>query len=215
MRTLPYAWDAFTPIALVSDNPVAVVSAKNTPWKDFNAAVEDIRKNPDKYFFGTSGPGSSPHVSMQALFSTLNLKIGHMPAKDSASAILALQAGTVQFYADPPVIIKHFDLKGMGIFADKRMDAFPDVPTFKELGINVPNFSGWHGFFAPAGLPADILAVLEAAAKKVILSPEFAVICKNADMAVSYRNSKEFKQFFSDQYAMYKKYITAFGLKRN
>ena len=137
-----------------------------------------------------------------------------MPAKDSASAILALQSGTVQFYADPPVIITHFDLNGLGIFADKRLDAFPDIPTFKEMGIDVPNFSGWHALWGPPNLPADILAKLEAAARKVILSPEFGEVCKRANMLVSYKDSKDFAKFFAEQHQVYGKYITEFGLKK-
>lgn len=214
LRDLPYKWDAFTPIALVSDNPVAVVISSKSPWKDFKEALEDARKNPGKYFFASSSPGSSPHISQQALFAALGVKVNHMPAKDSASAIQALQAGTVQFYADPPVIIKQFGLKGMGIFAENRMPSFSDVPTFKELGIDIPNFSGWHAFWGPPKMPADVLATLEKAAQKVINSPEFKEICDRTDMAVTYMNSEDFAKFFAEQHALYRKYSEEFGLKK-
>lgn len=214
LRTLPYKWNAFTSIVLVSDNPIAVVAAKNSPWKDFPDAVKDMKANPGKYFFGSSGPGGSPHVALQALFTVCGVDIGHMPAKDSASAILALQSGTVHFYADPPVIIKHFDLKGMGIFGEKRMETFPDIPTFKEMGFNVPPLSGWHGLFGPPDMESGLLSEIEAIAKKVILSPEFADICKRTDMQVSFMDSKTFKPFFEEQYHLYGKLMEEFGLKK-
>lgn len=214
LRDLPYKWDAFTPIALVSDNPVAVVASGKATWKDFKEAVEEARANPGKLFFASSSPGSSPHISQQALFAALGVKVGHMPARDSASAIQALQAGTVQFYADPPVIIDQFGLKGLGIFADKRLEAFPDVPTFKEMGIDVPNFSGWHAFWGPPQLPAEVLATLEKAAQAAITSPEFRDVCARTNMAVSYMGSKEFAKFFAEQSALYRKYSEEFGLKK-
>lgn len=214
LRTLPYKWDAFTPICLVSDNPVAVVSTKNAPWKNFKEAIEIIRQNPDKYFFASSSPGSSPHISQQALFSALGLKVGHMPAKDSASAIQALNSGTVQFYADPPVIIRQFDLVGMGIFADQRLPSLPDVPTFKEMGIDVPNFSGWHAFWGPANLPPEILKTLEDGAKKVIASDAFKALCQRTDMQPTYLDSPAFTKYFADQHALYEKYAIEFGLKK-
>lgn len=214
LRNLPYKWDAFTPICLVSDNPVAVVTTKKSPWKDFHEAVEDIRQHPGKYFFGSSGPGSSPHISMQALFSALGLKIGHMPAQDSASAIQALNSGTVQFYADPPVIVRQFDLKCVGIFADKRLESLPDVPTFKEMGIDVPSFSGWHAFWGPAGLPPEIVRTLETAARKVVASAAFKELCQRTDMQPTYLDSAGFSKFFADQYHLYEKYSAEFGLKK-
>ncbi len=214
LRELPYSWEDLTPISLVTNNPVAVVSPKNVPWKNFKEAVELLKANPGKYFFASSGPGSSPHVSMQALFDALGVKIGHIPAKDSGSAIISINSGTTQFYADPPVIIRQFDLLGMGIFAEKRMAAFPDVPTFKEMGIDVPNFSGWHGFMGPKNLPADLHARLDAAAKKIVESSEFAEICKRTDMVPAYLNSKEFAAFYKAEYELYGKYLRQFGLKK-
>lgn len=211
---MPYKWDAFTPIALISDNPIAVVTTKNSPWKDFPDALKDLKANPDKYFYASSGPGGSPHVALQALFNVCGVKVGHLPTKDSASAILAMQSGTAQFYADPPVIIKHFDLKGLGIFGEKRMEAFPDLPTFKEMGINAPPLSGWHGLFGPSNMDPALLAQLESLVKKVVESREFLDSCKRTDMRASYMNSKDFTKFFGEQYVLYGKLMEEFGLKK-
>ena len=215
LRVLPYKWDEFTVIARISRNPVAVVTSKKSPWNSFNEAVEDIKKNPGKYFYASSGAGGSSHVQQAALYSTLGLDIGHMPAKDSASGILALQSGTVQLYADPPVIVKHFDLKPLALFADQRMEALPDVPTFKELGVDIPTFSNWYSFYGPPGLPQDILQKLEAASGKVITSAEFKELCDKVDMFPGYLNSKDATVFVTDEYHLFSKYMQQFGLKKN
>lgn len=214
LRNLPYKWNAFTPLTLVSDNPVAVVTSKKTGWKTFQQAFEDIKKNPDKYFFVSSSPGSSPHISQQALFAALGVKVAHMPAKDSASAIHALSSNTTQFYADPPVIIRHFDLVGLGVFAEKRMASFPDLPTFKELGVDVPHFSSWHAFWGPANMSPAIVQTLDAAAKKVIQSEAFKSICTRTDMEPAYMGPADFAGYFAEQYALYGKYAAEFGLKK-
>jgi tripartite-type tricarboxylate transporter receptor subunit TctC len=193
---------------------VAGASPKNAPWKNFKEAVEILKANPGKYFFTSSSPGSSPHVCLQALFDAVGVKIGHIPSKDSASAIITLGSGTAQFYADPPVFVRQFDLQGMGIFAEKRLEAFPDLPTFKEMGIDVPHFSGWHAFMGPKNLPPDLLARLDAAAKKIVESPEFAEICRRTDMLPSYLNAGDFAKFYKDEYELYGKYLTQFGLKK-
>lgn len=214
LRKLPYKWNAFTPICLVTNNPVVLVTHAKAPWKTFQEAVEHLKQNPGKYFFTSSSPGSSPHISQQALFAALGLKVNHMPSKDSGSAIQALNSGTVQFYADPPVIIRQFGLVGLAVFGDKKLPEYPDLPTMKELGINVPAFTGWHGFWGPANLPADVLSRLEEAAAKVIASEEFRQLCARTDMQASYLNSAEFTKFFESEYALYSKYAKEFGLKK-
>ncbi|NLE55331.1 MAG: hypothetical protein GX617_10365, partial [Lentisphaerae bacterium] len=177
--------------------------------------VDDIKKNPNKYVFASSAPGSSPHFCMQALFSALGLQVVHMPANGSAGAIQALQAGTVQFYADPPVIIRQFDLVGLGVFGDKRMPEYPDIPTFRELGINVPNFTGWHAFWGPKNLPPQILSKLEAAAEKAINSPEFKQICQRTDMKNTFMSSTETTSFFASEYNNYKALADQLGMVKN
>ena len=214
LRKLPYNWDEFTTIARISANPVVVCTTKNSPWNSFNEAVDDIRKNPDKYFYASTGAGGSSHVQQAALFFTLGLNIGHMPAKDSGSAALAMQSGTVQLYADPPVIVKQFDLKPLALFAEKRMETLPDVPTFKELGVDIPVFTNWYCFYGPPNLPEDIRKKLEAAAEKVLTSAEFKVLCDKVDMFPGFLNSKDATAFATNEYNLFSKYMEQFGLKK-
>jgi len=214
LRKLPYKWDAFTPISMVSLNPVVLVSPKSVPWKNFAEAVAEVKKNPGKYVFTSSAPGSSPHFCQEALFSALGLDVVHMPANGSAGAIQALQTGTAHFYADPPVIIRQFDLIGLGCFGDKRMPAYPEMATFREQGIDIPVFSGWHAFWGPKDMPADIVAKLEAAAEKVINSEAFKSICARTDMNNTFMNSAEMTKFFQSEHATYDGLATKLGLKK-
>ena len=214
LRKLPYQWDAFTPISMVSLNPVVLVSPKDVPWKNFAEAVAEVKKHPGKYVFASSAPGSSPHFSQQALFAALGLDVVHMPANGSAGAIQALQTGTAQFYADPPVIIRQFDLQGLGCFGDTRMPEYPDMLTFREQGIDIPSFTGWHAFWGPKDLPADIVAKLEKAAEKVINSEEFKQICQRTDMKNTFMSSAEMARFFAEEHDTYNTLATKLGLKK-
>ena len=214
LRKLPYKWDAFTPLNMVSLNPVVLVSPKSAPWKNFEEAIAEVKKNPGKYVFTSSAPGSSPHFCQAALFEALGLDVVHMPANGSAGAIQALQTGTAHFYADPPVIIRQFDLIGLGCFGDERLPAYPDMATFREQGLNIPVFSGWHAFWGPKDMPADIVAKLEAAAEKVINSEAFKKICTRTDMNNTFMNSAEMTKFFEAEHANYEKLAVMLGLKK-
>lgn len=215
LRKLPYAWDAFTPIAMITQNPQTLVTPKNLPWKNFKEAYEILKANPNKYMFVSSSPGGVAHVAQEAIFHALDLKLGHLPTKDGASAAQALVSGTAQFFCDPPILIKQFDLIGLAIMADERSPACPDVPTFKELGFpQVPNLSLWQGLFAPKNLPADILARLEEASKKVVESDQFQEICAKAGMQSRYMNSADFDKQIRADYALFDQILRESGFKK-
>jgi tripartite-type tricarboxylate transporter receptor subunit TctC len=92
------------------------------------------------------------------------------------------------------------------------MSEYPDMPTIRELGINIPNFTGWHAFWGPKNLPPQILTKLEAAAEHVINSPEFKQICQRTDMNTTFMSSAEATSFFASEYNTYKALANQLGM---
>lgn len=215
LRKLPYPWDAFTPIAMVTSNPQTVMCTKAMPWKSFRDAYEDIKANPGKYVYISSSPGGISHISQEAIFKTLGCDITHLPTRDTSAAGQSLISGAGQIYCDPPTMIRQFDLVGLAVLSPERSSLLPDVPTMKELGFTeVPDITLWSGLFAPANLPEDIRAELEEATRKVVASEEFRKLCDGMFASPWFKDSKETSRIFHGDYAMFNELLTELGFKQ-
>ena len=188
---------------------------KDMPWKTFKDAYNDIKANPGKYTYISSSPGGISHISQEAIYKTLGCEITHLPTRDTSAAGQSMISGAGQIYCDPPTMIRQFDFVGLAVLSAERSSLLPDVPTMKELGFgDVPDISLWSGLFAPAGLPDDIRAQLEAATKKVVDSEEFQKLCEGMFSAPCYMDSAETTKVFHDDYAMFKELLTELGFRK-
>lgn len=133
------------------------------------------KKEPGKYSFASSGPGTSLHLSGE-LFKTLaGVDILHIPYKGAGPAYNDVMAGTVtMMFANMPSMlpqVKSGKLKGLGVTSAERSKAAPEIPA---IGETVPGYvaTSWYGIGAPAGTPEPILARLESAIAEALKAPE-------------------------------------------
>ncbi|AXK80181.1 tripartite tricarboxylate transporter substrate binding protein BugD [Pseudolabrys taiwanensis] len=174
---LPYdVKDDFTPIALVSVNPLLIVSSKKTPATNLKELIAWLKANPGKATQGTSGVGSVGHVGGVFFEKMTGVKYNYVPYRGLAPAMQDLAAGNIDLMFDTPATslphVKAGTIRAYAVTAKKRLESAPDIPTVDEAGLPGLYISTWTAFFGPKGMDKEVVAKLEAAAKKALADPD-------------------------------------------
>lgn len=158
------------PVSLVANNVEVLVVNPDSPA---NNAVEFVALAKKKDLtMGSSGTGSVPHLALEQLDDATGIKILHVPYKGAAPTITDVMAGHIDgFFGDIPGLIgyiKSGKLKPIGLAADKRNSAIPDVKTFNEMGIKGVDTNNWYAVFAKTGTSKADIDRISVAIKKIV-----------------------------------------------
>ena len=169
-RKPAYTLDELKPIALISADPMILVVASKSDWKDVKSLVSDVKKKPGQYSFSSSGLYGALHMPMEMFFySAGGLKLRHVPTKGGAPALRQLLGEHVDFTAGGPAAIgphvRSGKIRPLASWGGTRHPAYPQVPTFKELGFDIEYYI-WAGMFAPSGTPDSVIKVLMRRARR-------------------------------------------------
>ena len=166
----------FSPVTLVAASPNVVVVNPSIPAKTIPELVQLIKDNPGKYSFAGPGVGSTPHLSGELFKLHFNLDLVHVPFTGAGPAIQATLGGhtPIAFTAMPPAIaaVKDGKLRALGVAADKRVAALPDLPTFAEQGVKDQEADTLTGIVVPAGTPKEIVDLLHREVAKIVAQPD-------------------------------------------
>lgn len=166
----------FAPVIQFGTAPNVLVVNPSLPVKNVKELIAYIRANPGKVNYGSSGNGTSNHLSGAMFVARNGLTAQHLPYRGGAQAITDLLRGEVQFmfYHYLPLLphIKEGKLRAIAITSAKRIDALPEVPVMKEAGMDDFEVSAWFGVWAPAKTPADVVGKLNTIINGIIKSPE-------------------------------------------
>jgi tripartite-type tricarboxylate transporter receptor subunit TctC len=166
----------FAPVTLVAASPNVVVVNPSVPAKTIPELVQLIRDNPGKYSFAGPGVGSTPHLSGELFRLHFNLDLVHVPFTGAGPAIQATLGGhtPIAFTAMPPAIaaVKDGKLRALGVAAEKRVAALPDLPTFAEQGVKDQEADTLTGIVVPAGTPKEIVDLLQREVAKIVAQPD-------------------------------------------
>jgi tripartite-type tricarboxylate transporter receptor subunit TctC len=176
------------PIVQIADVPNVLVVHPSVPAKTFDEFLVYAKANPGKLNCSSTGIGTSSHLSCFLLSKRANFEAVHVPYK-GADALRDLIAGRVQFmFATIPSVKQHIDagsLRAIAVSSAKRSRSMPDVPTVAERGFPGFEAGSWFGFFAPKGVPPEVVATLNKAVNEIIDQPamQAALIKEGADPA--------------------------------
>ena len=166
----------FAPLTRVANVPNLLVANPAQPYKSVKDLIAYARANPGKVNFGSSGNGSSIHLSGELFKSLAKVDMQHVPYKGSAPAVTDLLGNQIGIMFDNmPSAIQHVrsgKLVPLAVTTAKRSPELPNVPTIAEAGVPGYEATSWFGMFAPAGTPAPVLAKLNAAIVKVLAQPD-------------------------------------------
>lgn len=166
----------FTTITNLAHTANVIVVHPKVPATSVKELITLLKKNPGKYSYATSGTCGIAHMMGEQFKVSTGTFITHIPYRGSGPALNDTLAGQVDIMLDNlPSSIPHIQagkLRALAIANNKRLEAFPNVPTYAELGLKEMNDPAWYGLVAPAGLPKDIVAKIQMAANKVVFSPD-------------------------------------------
>jgi tripartite-type tricarboxylate transporter receptor subunit TctC len=206
---------SFTPImAYVGAHNSGLVVKSDAPWKTMKELVDYARKNPGKIKYGTPGVGSAPHHGMEFVGHQEGIKFVHVPYTGSAPAMTAVLGGHLEAGSVGPEWVPFAQagqFRVLGTHEMKRSAAFPDVPTFRELGYDFYNETVFS-VFGPAGLPPDVVQKLETAFTKGMETPQFKSVVEKLNLIPAYYNSKDYDKFLKDLWAKLEKSMKETGM---
>ncbi|KJK26061.1 Bug family tripartite tricarboxylate transporter substrate binding protein [Cupriavidus sp. 2MCAB6] len=175
-KTLPYEPNAVVPVAVVAAVPMVLAVNPSVKANTARELVDDIKKNPGKYSYGSAGKGSALHMAVELLKYQEHLDIVHAPFRGASQAVQSVISGDLQFITDAVTtagpMIKAGRLKPLAVTTGTRSSVLPNVPTMKEAGF--PNYetSIWNMVMVPRGTPAPVVQKLSAALLQTVKDPE-------------------------------------------
>lgn len=208
----------FIPIVKVAEQPLMLVTANTSPYKNLKELVAHARANPGKLTYATSGKGSPSHLGIELIRQATKIDVRDVPYKNTGQAMTDTIAGHVSFYF-PGVSaalpnVKGGKLRPLAIGAARRYADAPDVPTVtEELGVSGLNVLTWYGFFAPAGTPREIVTRLAAEVTRIMELPDVKERIAKAGASVTVAGPEAFAAEVSADSTKYGKLVKELGLK--
>lgn len=167
-RSLPYdARTDFAPIGLITEVPMTIVARPDFPPDDLPALIDYVKQNGDQVLYANAGIGAASQLCGMLIMQALDTQLTTVPYQGTGPAMTDLMGGQVDLMCDQTTNttnpIKAGSIKAYAVLTDERLDALPDVPTAVEGGLEGIQIGIWHGLYAPAGTPEDIIATLSEA----------------------------------------------------
>jgi tripartite-type tricarboxylate transporter receptor subunit TctC len=187
-----------TPVCMVNFDPSGINVRTDSDWKTYKDLEDYVRANPGKLQDSGTGQGGIWHLAMAGWMGAIGLgpdAIKWIPSKGAAPALQDLMAGGIDMSTcslpEAATLIEADRVRPLAIMADQRDPKFPDLPTLKELGIDW-TCGAWRGVMAPKDTPPEIVAVLEAAVKKIVDGAKFQEFMKNRGYGIYWLDSRAF-----------------------
>jgi tripartite-type tricarboxylate transporter receptor subunit TctC len=207
----------FTPIINIAATPNVIAVNPGFPAKDYAGFIAEIKRNPGTYTYGSAGLGGSGHLLMELYKSLSGANIRHIPYRGSGPALNDAVGGQVSMVIDnlPSALpyIKQGRLLPIAVTAPKRLKELPDVPTFREVGLEQVNRMAFYGIQGPKGLPPAIVTKLHDAVSAVLADPAVRERIENTGSIVIDSTPEQFSQQIKAEYETFKKVVDSAGLR--
>ncbi|GJG97731.1 tripartite tricarboxylate transporter substrate binding protein [Cupriavidus pauculus] len=175
-KRLPYDSSDVVPVSVVASVPMVLAvnpSVKANTAKEF---IDDIKKNPTKYTYGSAGKGSAVHMAVELLAYQEKLQVTHVPFRGASQAIQSVISGDIPFITDAvstaAPMVQAGKLKALAVTTSTRSSVLPNVPTMKEAGFPSYETSIWNMVMVPKGTPAPVIEKLSAALQATVKDPD-------------------------------------------
>jgi tripartite-type tricarboxylate transporter receptor subunit TctC len=205
----------FAPLTRVAMVPNLLVAHPTRPYKTVQELIAYAKANPGKVTFGSSGNGSSIHLSGELFDAMAKVDMIHVPYKGSAPAVSDLIGGQIDIMFDNmPSAIQHVRsgrLKAIAVTTAKRSPELPNVPTIAEAGVPGYEATSWFGMFAPAATPAPIVTRLNAALVKVLADAEVKKKLAEQGAEPYAEKPQQFAEFIRKESAKWSQVVKASG----
>jgi tripartite-type tricarboxylate transporter receptor subunit TctC len=172
-RNTPYrTLTDFTPISLVGIAPLVMIGRATLPAQNAAEFVQLAKREPGKYTYGSAAHGSAPHLASELLKLAAGIDLLHVPFNGAAPATQALISGNIDIYMGGVSTVRPLVDSGraraLGVVYRERLGNWRDLATLAEQGIRGVEYDSWYGLLGPAGIPAPLLAQLNAATRRAL-----------------------------------------------
>ena len=203
----------FTPITNVAATPNVIAVHPSFPARDYKGFLAELKKNPGKYSFASSGTGGIGHLQMELFKSLSGTFVTHIPYRGAGPALNDTVAGQVPIIFDnmPSALpfIKEGRLIAIVVAAPQRLSQLPNVPTFKEVGLEPVNRMAYYGIYGPKGLPKEVVDKVHAAVKTTVALPDVRARIEGTGSLVVANTPAEFAAQIAAEFEVYKKVVAA------
>jgi tripartite-type tricarboxylate transporter receptor subunit TctC len=207
------------PITLVAKVPELLVASTTLPVANVKELIALAKAKPGTINYGSTGPGSMPHLAGELLRTSAQIDIVHVPYRGAAPAVNDLVGHQVQImFLDVPVLLPQIQagaIKALAVGGRLRVPSLPDLPTMNELGYPQIEADNWYGLVAAAKTPRPIIAKLNAAAVAALKAPEVQEKLASQGAILIGDSPEEFADYIRSEIAKWSKVVQAAGIKVN
>jgi tripartite-type tricarboxylate transporter receptor subunit TctC len=204
----------FTWIACLTGYTFGLVVPADSPIKSIKDLVAYAKANPEKFTYGSTGTGTSPHLAVEEFAQRASIKLTHVPFKGNAENMQAILGGHIMAASDATGWAPHVasgKLRLLATYGSKRTKRWPNIPTLDELGYQTVSDSPF-GVCGPKGMDAGITKTIHDAFKRTLDDPAVMASFEKFDQTVIYMNTADYTKFARDSFASEKATIERLGL---
>ena len=207
----------FTPVALVGESPNVLVVHPAVPVNSIRELIALGKARPGQLNYGSSGAGTSVHLSAELFASMTGIRMVHVPYKGATEALTALLGGQLDLMfaslSSSIPLIKSGRLKAFAVTGAQRSPSLPDMPTMAEAALPGYAAAAWYGIVGPAGLPAPVVATLNSAALAALASSDVKGRLFASGVEVRTSTPEEFARLIESEIVKWAKVVKDSGAK--
>ncbi|PUE35865.1 tripartite tricarboxylate transporter substrate binding protein BugE [Limnohabitans sp. Jir72] len=207
----------FTPIINIAATPNVIAVHPSFPAHDYKGFIAELKKNPGKYSYSSSGTGGIGHLQTELWKGLAGVFITHIPYRGAGPALNDTVAGQVPIIFDNMPSAMPFIQTGklipIVVAAPQRLPQLPNVPTFKEVGLEPVNRMAYYGIYGPKNLPKEVVEKVSAGVKKALQDPAVVKRIQDTGSLVVANTPEEFAAQIKAEFEVYKKVVDTQKLK--
>ncbi|MHA7599889.1 tripartite tricarboxylate transporter substrate binding protein [Alicycliphilus sp. T452] len=207
----------FTYVIHLSGYALGIATLAGSPWRSWKAVVAEAKKRPGQISYGTTGVNGTMHVTVEEMAQREGIKLNHVPYKGEAEIISALMGGHIDLAVTAGSIAPMAEAgkaRVLVVWTEKRVPRWPDVPTLREIGLDMVANSPF-GVAGPKGMPPAVVKTLHDAFHKALLSPGTQKRLEELNQESAYLDSKAYTAFAHERFELSRKQVERMGTVPN